>query len=323
MKHEADVSFGPKAVKSDLDQRTQRPFSTLEWAWEFLRRNETYRRDFRFFKRSPSCLSQVLLDPTNPKFKKFSTRWFELDPPALSGEKLGDWVDRNLSLTKKRSPKKRTMSFESVSWSGLNRLDASRYWLTSWLDPEKELPGIVEDHFYLNRLEVETDSAMNLLSMGHIQSLIRNGPAPIDFQQLLSLTAYSPTEVALKFDLRLPIPAQIHMAELQLYSLIDNVCAKTPAEWHLINRKALRNSQSDPRYAMLNILDARSKVKSDMAAFRLIERNPKLHSTDECVKTYESNLREAERYRDGGYIKFIYLGLTDVLAKKAKAARDR
>jgi Family of unknown function (DUF6499) len=60
--------------------------STVQWAWEFLRRNQEYRKDYLWIKHHPAY-SECPLDQQ-------MAEWFNCDPPALPGESLDSWQTR-------------------------------------------------------------------------------------------------------------------------------------------------------------------------------------------------------------------------------------
>jgi hypothetical protein len=59
---------------------------TVQWAWEFSRRNQDYRKDYLWIKHHPAY-SECPLDQQ-------MAEWFSCDPPALPGESLDRWMAR-------------------------------------------------------------------------------------------------------------------------------------------------------------------------------------------------------------------------------------
>ena len=81
MKNSSKVSL-PTTTASSTDGRI-----ALAWAWEFLRRNRCYRRDYRFSQRAPKIIRNDAID-LNAVTRKLSIRWLKkysahFAPPCL------------------------------------------------------------------------------------------------------------------------------------------------------------------------------------------------------------------------------------------------
>lgn len=315
-------SESDQIAAATLRKRSRLDFNALQWAWEFLRRNPEYRKDYDRIKHVPELwLGRQAMDENDEAVLKLSTDWFDLEPCTLPGERtLGEWLAR----VKKGG---RSWYCEVNSRSPLN------YLIEQWMDPnEGPLPAECRDYFCADALELEQDDSLLSPGMGmsspldrkerlgnlavsEVPSVQRTTPSDEEvLRQILedhgwiedSLPfIYSgqawPTTVPVKFDLLLPIEPQISQARRDLREAVRLMRKNSP-----IGRKmpkwAERINKLGAWSDMLDLLDIRETVDTDAAAFEVFfQTHPGKYTLDTKGQTLESNLRTARFLRDRGY----------------------
>lgn len=272
----------------------------LDWAWKFLRRNPEYRLLYELRFDSPISNKERLGTLfSNPIARALPIELFDVEPGPKYGENLGDWKDRADS-------------------QGLNIdidirdiFDPSRYCLSSWLNPNESLPKDKTSAFDLSVFELTETWAINFKSPEQIKEFRQEGPSPRNLECGLGMTATKPTQVALRFDLRLPIEGQLDQARRQLQNAAEVYKEQTHKNWHQIPEWDFRVDRSNTWEDMLALLDLLPESSSNVDLFRRFIKKPDLVAYDKDAKALETMLKKAKWLRDVGYRAILLKGIGD------------
>ena len=286
----------------------------LDWAWKFLSRNPEYRLlyDLRFD--SPISDKERLETLfSNPIARALPIELFDVEPAPMYGESLGDWKDRADSQGL------------DIDLDIRDIFDPSRYCLSSWLNPTESLPENKKSAFDLSVFELAETWAINFKSPEQMEEFRQGGPSLRDFECGLGLTATKPTQVALRFDLRLPIEVQLDQARRQLQNAADVYKDRTHKKWHQIPDWDFKVDRSNTWEDMLALLDLLPESSSNVDLFRRFIMKPDLVAYDKDAKKLEAKLKKAKWLRDVGYRAILLKGIGDTplqyWAKKKKALK--
>ena len=272
----------------------------LDWAWKFLRRNPEYRLLYDLRLDSPIS-NEERLDTlfSNPIARALPIELFDVEPAPLYGENLGDWKDRADSQGL------------YIDLDIRDIFDPSRYCLSSWLNPTESLPEDKTSAFDLSVFELAETWAINFKSSEQMEEFRQEGPSPRNFECGLGLTATKPTQVALRFDLRLPIDVQLEQAKRQLQNAVEVYKDHTHKNWHQIPDWNFRVDRSNTWEDMLALLDLLPEASSNVDLFRRFIKKPDLVAYDKDAKTLETMLKKAKWLRDVGYRAILLKGIGD------------
>lgn len=286
----AKKAKGPNGVRLDY----------LDWAWKFLSRNPEYRLLYELRFDSPIGDEERLETLfSNPITRALPIELFDVEPAPMYGENLGDWKDRADSQGL------------DIELDIRDIFDPSRYCLSSWLNPTENLPEDKVSAFDLSVFELAETWAINFKSPDQMKEFGQQGPSPRNFECGLGLTATKPTQVALRFDLRLPIEGQLDQARRQLQNAADVYKERTHKNWHQIPDWDFRVDRSNTWEDMLALLDLLPESSSNVDLFRRFIKKPDLVAYDKDAKTLETMLKKAKWLRDVGYRAILLKGIGD------------
>lgn len=316
----ADIQGEPPTFQeeeTDADRRLR----LLEWAWEFLRRNPTYRNAYAQWADLPEVLKneESLLElGGSGVLATFPVEWFDLDPEPIAGDDFGTWYDRQL------------LRRDEFSFPLAMKFDSASFMLARWLDPSLEsLPSPEIKHFFVPDLELEEFRALYwhrslpikdhqapdsdekasavvlpkhsvsqkldmdpMLKMPGALHSEMDGETIQDEIQLVEITAMAQmpitttfrdgsiehrfprlnivadrvTQIALRFDLALPLHMQLLSAQRQLHAAKREFDSTSEA-WRLNHFRSKEQPQAWPQ--MLDLLDAREATNSNSSAVEL------------------------------------------------------
>ena len=106
---------------------------TVQWAWEFLRRNQEYRQDFLWIKYHPAY-SECSLDQQ-------MAEWFNCDPPALPGESLDRWQARVWAVPGQRYSYSFPASARAEKWGLIHGKLPDPDNCAAWQEDDFEISG--------------------------------------------------------------------------------------------------------------------------------------------------------------------------------------
>lgn len=295
-----------KQSKQVTDSKRLRP-DYLKWAWEFLRRNAEYRVLYKVRFDAPISEEERLKVLSNdPVFRALPIELFEVYTRYAHADTFGTWLD----MADKQ---------EIETEINLNDIfDPRRFCLTSWIDPDCELPEKIQENFDPSVFELDEVWAMNFKDKDQSDEFKNLGPFPRDFECSLGMTATKPTQVALKFDLRLPLDAQLAQAERQLENAVQVYKDNTEKQWHQIPDWEFKLNPRSSWPNALKLLDEKEKTSSTLDLFRRFTSNPDLVFDDSDSKRLAPLLKTAESLRDFGYRMLILKGLGDLYAPSWK-----
>lgn len=287
-----------KKTKQAKDFSGKRP-DYLVWAWEFLRRNHEYRLLYRIrFDSTITANERVSVLWSDPAARTLPIELFDVEPEPKYGDNFGLWMDRVDSQNLNCSIDIRDIFF-----------DPRRYCLASWVNPNIKLPNPIETIFDKSVFELDEVWAINFKSKEQNDEFRLLGPSPRNFQCGLGMTATKPTQVALKFDLRLPLESQLAQAESQLKNAVEIYKENTHKNWHQIPEWTFKVNRQDSWTDMLDLLDLLPESSSNVDLFRRFKRNPDLAAFDADAKALETLLKKAKWLRDIGYRAILLKGL--------------
>lgn len=238
----------------------------------------------------------------NPVTRALPIELFDVNTYHVYGDTLGKWLD----MADKR---------EIENEINVNDIfDPKRFCLTSWIDPDCDLPGKIQGNFDPSVFALDEAWAMNFKDDKQSEEFLYRGPFPKDFECSLGLTATKPTQVALKFDLRLPLDAQLAQAERQLKNAAQVYKDNTEKLWHQIPDWEFKLNPRSSWPDALKLLDEQEKTSSKIDLFRRFTSNPDLRVEDGETKRLEPLLKTAQSLRDFGYRMLILKGLGDLTA---------
>jgi hypothetical protein len=304
MPERADAKkLGQKQPKSSTNSRGIRR-DYLMWAWEFLRRNAEYRVLYRLRFDAPISMEERLeILSFDPVIRALPIELFDANTYHVYGDTFGTWLDM---------ADKRGIEAE-INVNDI--LDPKRFCLTSWIDPACDLPENLQDNFDPSMFELDEVWAMNFKDEEQSEDFLSGGPSPRDFECSLGMTATKPTQVALKFDLRLPLDAQLAQAERQLTNAVQVYKDNTERQWHEIPDWEFKLNPRSAWPDALKLLDEQEKTSSKIELFRRFTSNPNLRVDDGAAKRLEPLLKTAESLREFGYRLLILKGLGDFPAR--------
>lgn len=285
----------------DQESFANRRSRLLKWAWEFLRRSPEYRSAYARWTLLPEGLKdrdRVIEFAMAGALDAFPVEWFDLGPEPIVGEIFGSWLKRQQSIRDGCSISLAS-EFDSRSFMLNDWLNPSLAVLPT---PHAENFFVIEIHLEearaLERYEgfakygdVHTDDEDDFEDGNFVteptkdfeESTFHFSETPIDFpivesspitkifpsgfteERRTSLNIYSdsPTQIALRFDLSLPINMQLVSAERQLYAARQEF--KSTSKAKLLGHFRSKEQQKSWRQ-MLDLLDARETSTSDATA---------------------------------------------------------
>ena len=305
----------------------------LQWAWDFLRRSPEYRCAYALWLELPDVLKEdekLFELQLSGALATFPVEWFDLEPEPLDGDNFGTWYDRGVSLRESLSISIAS-KFDPGSFMLARWLDPS---LTVLPIPEVEnffVPDLeLEEARALDRHKVmptfrnltkdladdsddSDDSDYSGAGEDSVElvdvdfTILANTPITRMFLSgftehrwgSLNIRADRSTQMALRFDLALPLKMQLKSAKRQLQIALGDF-ESTSEAFRLVSFRSKGQPQAWPQ--MLALLDEREATGSDFDAVQ--SYLVKLESTHDFTDRTEgllSSLRRARSIRDGEY----------------------
>lgn len=276
----------------------------LCWAWKFLRRNPEYKLLYGLSVDGPSGREKALdILAIHPITRALPIELFDVYyPECVYGDTFGSWIDRSISEQ------------QGCEFNESDIYDPRRFGLATWIDPAIESLDEIKNVFDLSLLELDEAWAINFKSEEQNKEFEFIGPSPRDFVSSLGMTATKPTQIAIKFDLRLPLDSQLEQARRQLQNAVSVYRDKTKENWHQIPDWDFKTNREDSWEDGLKLLDLQCNSTSNIDLFRRFEGKSDLQAFEKPAKRLEPLLKTAVWYRDVGYRSLILKGLGDTPA---------
>jgi hypothetical protein len=277
----------------------------LQWAWEFLRRSPMYRTSYAHWSAAPDELKEhesFWIAAERGDLDHLPVSWFDLEPSPGEGDLFGGWRRKHASQE----------SCLSIS----DELDPSRFMLNVWLDPgQSALPHPAHTNFFVADLQLEEDRALvrrsnaidggastSGLDLATVPRTIRCPDGSVELRVgRLQLSVDRSSQVALRFDLALPLGMQLASAKRQLLAAREDFGSTS-------ERSLLANWRSKANHGgawikMLALLDAREGAKSDADAVSVYLQNLEGSRVDlsDMTDGLLTSLRRARDLSNKGY----------------------
>lgn len=251
------------------------------WAWEFLRRNPSYVRDYETYVSLPYWLKDFYYGrPEPPEKEDASLDSFTCYPSATPGDTVRSYLSRH--------PR-----------GHIDMLDAStaaKYGLQYLVSPQEshsERVAFTDDEWpgmHAKKIgSVLADRNLGLRGLG----------LPQPFTEWASPEPYSPQEIVVIFNLSLPLEFQLTRAERNLKALRDLMQNE-----RVISVKNKRRQRDYGRY--LRVLDAEhagcsaQEIGKALSPYCVMENEYPDYRRDRAVR---EDLAAAKKLRDADYIR--------------------